>query len=393
MAPQDLWYLKKRGPNDERIKSKRYGRGRRWRVNYTDPRTGEERHPAFDTKVEAEQFENNIKADISQGRYVDPRAGQMTVRQYGEQWLKTRVDVDPTTYAHMERGLRLHVYPLLGHEQLGNVFNSHIRGWVADRSKSLAPVSLTVLFNTVVGPLFKAAVLDRRIGSSPCVAIKLPSIPPRSYHIPTVDKVHALARALLPRFRAVPWIAAGAGLRPSEIMGLEKNGVAFLNREIDVAQQLKYVTGRGLYLGPTKTRVSRTVDLPTIVAEAIAEQLRVAPPSAWEMKDETNPREVRTRPVELVVTMPSGRPVYPADWSDMWRDAVVAAGLPKGFRLHDLRHFYATSLIHNGASVETVRKALGHATLKTTFQTYVHEWPDLKDTPKKIMDQVFAAAS
>jgi integrase len=394
MAPQDLW-LKLDGS-----RSARYGKGKRWRVGYTDPHTGAQTTAAFTRKTDAETFENNVKADISRGQYIDPRAGQITVREYGEMWRKT-LEVDPATANKIERTLRLHVYPMLGNEALAVVANSHIRGWVANRAKVLAPLTLTVIYSSVLKPLFATAVVDRRIGSTPCVAIRLPTVPKRPYFIPSAKAVHLLAKALLPRFRAVPWLAAGCGLRPGEIMGLEKSGVAFLGRQVEVVQQLKYVSGRGLHLAPTKTKETRTVDLAAIVAEAVAEQIRVAPPRTVPMLDETDPRKIKEDPdtgerivpireAELLFTMSNGRAIYSTDWAAIWADAVAAAELPRGYRLHDLRHFFATSLIHHGASVVTVQRALGHASATTTLATYSHEWPDLLERTRAVMDNVLS---
>lgn len=52
------------------------------------------------------------------------------------------------------------------------------------------------------------------------------------------------------------------------------------------------------------------------------------------------------------------------------------AGLPDGFRFHDLRHYFASLLIASGADVKTVQARLRHASAKTTLGTYGHLWPD-----------------
>ena len=54
------------------------------------------------------------------------------------------------------------------------------------------------------------------------------------------------------------------------------------------------------------------------------------------------------------------------------------AGVP-AFRLHDLRHFYASGLIAAGCDVVTVQRALGHAKATTTLETYSHLWPSAED--------------
>jgi hypothetical protein len=43
-------------------------------------------------------------------------------------------------------------------------------------------------------------------------------------------------------------------------------------------------------------------------------------------------------------------------------------------------------LIHAGASIKTVPLALGHRTPTVTLNTYVHEWPDVLDRTRSLVD-------
>jgi integrase len=60
--------------------------------------------------------------------------------------------------------------------------------------------------------------------------------------------------------------------------------------------------------------------------------------------------------------------------------------LPAGFRYHDLRHYFASLLIAQGADVKTVQARLRHASAKTTLDTYGHIWPDRDETTKAAVD-------
>lgn len=60
-----------------------------------------------------------------------------------------------------------------------------------------------------------------------------------------------------------------------------------------------------------------------------------------------------------------------------WRRAKDKAGLD--YRLHDLRHFYVSGLIHAGCDVVTVQRALGHGNASVTLSTYSHLWPNADD--------------
>ena len=51
---------------------------------------------------------------------------------------------------------------------------------------------------------------------------------------------------------------------------------------------------------------------------------------------------------------------------------LVGDGLPDGVRFHDLRHTCAALLLAQGASLEQVKKLLGHSTIRVTSDRYGH---------------------
>src|SRR5687768_5408466 len=110
MAVDDLWFSSKRlrGPDGKQLQpepTKRNGRGKRYRVRWVDD-TGREQTRLFERKAEADLHDANMRADVSQGRYIDPRAGRITVAEFAEKWradLLTRTSTDQL----MERSFRL----------------------------------------------------------------------------------------------------------------------------------------------------------------------------------------------------------------------------------------------------------------------------------------------
>lgn len=392
MAVDDLWYLKKRGPDGERLPSRRHGRGKRWRTRYVDPATGQKREELFDKRADAERHDVNQRADISRGRYIDPRAGKVTVAEYGELWRAQQLHRDSTAEM-VERAFRLHIVPILGALPIAAVRPSHLRNWVKDRSAPgvLKASTLHLVFG-YISAMFLSAVRDRVIGESPCVDIRLPEIDRGDLFIPTAEQVHAVSGALPKRYKPIPYLAAGCGLRGGEIFGLELEHAEFLRREVRVRQQLKYANGRGRYIGPVKTATSkRTVELPEVVSTALAAHLAACDPLTVDLDDETDPRATDRRAAHLLFHTSNGQALIRSSWSGVWRVAVRKAGLPEGFGLHGLRHYFATLLIHNGASVKTVQLALGHSTPMITLNTYLHEWPDALDRTRSLVDAALGA--
>ncbi len=69
-----------------------------------------------------------------------------------------------------------------------------------------------------------------------------------------------------------------------------------------------------------------------------------------------------------------------------WRTLRDKVGIE--YRLHDLRHFFASGLIAAGCDVVTVQRALGHSSAAITLTTYSHLWPDANDRTRKAVDEL-----
>ncbi|WP_344621243.1 site-specific integrase [Actinosynnema pretiosum] len=281
--------------------------------------------------------------------------------------------------------MRLHVYPHLGHIPMNQIVSKNIRAWVKSRESVLAPTSIHTIYSYLKS-IFNTAVSDRVISVSPCTRIRLPEIERNKYWIPSPRQVAELHKAMNERYRAAVYIAAGCGLRLCEIFGLERDDIDFERREIHVRQQIKRVRGE-VYVGPPKTKTSkRTVELPRVVERVLIEHLENFPSTPVKMR-ENNGKNKRVRSFDLVFTSARGQAVTGGHWGGPWRAARASvAGVPDNFGIHGLRHYFATLLIHCGASVKTVQAALGHASPITTLNVYAHEWPEAVDRTRNLVD-------
>lgn len=344
-----------------------------WRARYRD--SGNREHAKhFDRKTDAQRWLNEVTASVVTGQYVDPAAGRQTLREYAESWRAIQVH-RPTTQAHVETMLRRHVYPRLGDRALASLRPSDIQTLVKSLSLELQPSTVRVVHRILAG-ILKSAVRDRRIASNPCEGTRLPRSEGRRVEPMTTGAMRQLEAAMPKRFQALVVFAAGTGLRQGEAFGLTVDRIDFLRRSVAVDRQLVTIAGHDPYLGPPKTAASvRVVPLPQVVVDVLAVHLAAFP----------------APPDGLVFTSVEGRPLRRQRFSErVWRPSVKRAGLPVETRFHDLRHYYASLLIHHGESVKTVQARLGHANAAETLDTYSHLWPDSDDRTRQAVDEALA---
>lgn len=347
-----------------------------WQAAYRGP-DGREHTKTFPLKVEAERWINIQEADLTRGAWIDPTRGKVTLQEYAESWRRIQVH-RPTTAAQVETNLRRHVYPHLGSRPIGSLRSSEIQAWVKTTSTKLAPTTTELVYRYLVAVL-RAALADGIIARNPAAGVKTPRID-RAPVVPmTTAEVVALIEAVDERYRALVVLAAGTGLRQGECFGLSLPQVDQLRRSLRVDQQLTLLAGAPPFIAPPKTEAShRTVPMPNIVVDAVA--LHLATYGSSEQG--------------LIFSNNDGQPIRRTRFSaNVWRPAVKAAGLRTGTRFHDLRHYYASLLIHAGESVKVVQARLGHATASETLDTYGHLWPDTEDRTRVAVDAVLGGGA
>ncbi len=352
---------------------RRSNRGNRWEVRYRDP-DGKQRNRLFDRKVDAERFAATTGADLARGVYVDQAAGRVTFRAFAEEWRANQLHRSGTAQS-AEQHLRLHVYPVIGDRPIATIRPSDLQALVRRLDATLAPSTTAVVYGRVVA-VFRAAARDRIIATSPCIDVRLPARRPASMlEVLTGEQVHALADAVPGRYRGAVLAGAGLGLRPGELFGLTVDRVDFLRRSVRVDQQLARVRRPGVArveLAPLKTQASyRTIPLPDVVASALAAHL-----AEWPAHGDLG----------VVFTNERGGPIQGHPFAAMWETAAGRAELPEWATPHDLRHYYASALIRGGASVKVIQARLGHASAKTSLDTYGHLFPDEEDRTRAAVD-------
>ncbi|QSB14048.1 tyrosine-type recombinase/integrase [Natronosporangium hydrolyticum] len=386
MPVDDLWYLKKPGPDGKRRPSKRHGQGKRWRVRFEDA-TGKPSTRFFDRKTDAEEWDRRPRVSEAEQPVVSgPRT---TFRAYTERWQTSRQIGQALDYRrHIDARLRHHLYPYFADRPIMAITVTDVLEWITHlMAKNVAQSSIRTYFD-LLNMILNAALVDRVVLENPCKAIRLSAIlrgvsrAPK--WVPTTEDVRALFAVVPDEYRAAVWLGAGAGLRLGEVLGFE-DGTRCLDRdlqEVRVVQQLRFHRAEfgGFYLAPPKSGSVGSVDLDDDVAAVLGEHVRKYPPVTVELPDITagtpDPGKApKLRAVPLLFTDAQGRPVHDQRWSDIWGRWRRQAGWPAEGTFHSLRHYFATMLITAGADPTDVQRALRHSSLRITLETYVHWWP------------------
>lgn len=360
----------------------------KWRARYRDL-DGQEHARHFDRKTDAQRWLDEVTAAMVTGQYVDPRAGRITFRARAEEW-RLSAPHGPSMQDKVRRALERHAYPTFGDSPIGSIRPSAVQGWVTGLRLSPASAKVTLGY---VSAVFRASVRDRVIMSNPAQEVRPPAARPVEVFIPDLDVVKRVRAALPARYRAAVDLVLGSGLRAGEVFGLEVDSIEFLRgRSVIVRQQLVSLSPEPQHLGlPKSAESARTVPLAETTLNAMAAHLAAFPAREVVMSDRTDRQKPRDRAVHLVFTTDAGSPVSRSMWSQIWRPAARAAGIPERVGLHAVRHFYASALIRHGESVKVVQKRLGHSSAAVTLDTYAHLWPDSDDRTRDAVEAALNA--
>ena len=361
-----------------------------YQVRYRDP-AGEQRARQFDRKAVADRFAASVETDKLRGAYLDPKAGRMTLQEYGATWLTSQT-FDSSTREAVELRLRLHVYPTLGTTALAALRPSQLQAWLRGLQQTLAPRYVRVILANLSAVL-AAAVDDERIVRNPCQAssVKPPSVPAGKVVPWAPEQVLAVRQALPPRYRVMATLAAGCGLRQGEVFGLAVEDVDFLRGVVHVRQQVKLLGGRQVF-APPKGGKLRDVPLPESVALELAAHLQ-----AWPAVSVALPWQELAgapRPVRLLLSTREQTALQRSYVnSKVWKPALVAAGVDptRENGMHALRHFYASVLLDGGESIRALAEYLGHADPGFTLRVYTHLMPASEERTKRAVDQALRA--
>lgn len=312
-----------------------------------------------------------------------PKGRQPTVSEWVEHWLwniaKPKVDAN-TFYRSYRQKCEDYIIPFFERVKLAELAEEDIEAWHQElsarplqRGNGTLSASTVETAHRIFSACLNVAVARRRLPHNPCSFVPPPSADRPEPEPPSAEEVQLVLAACKDRPGGARWILAiCTGLRQGEALGLRWGTVKLTApASIRIRKSLARIDGEYVDKDPKSKKSRRTVPLPKVAVEAL---------KAYRDAQAATPLGTAR-----VFTDPAGRPVNSrADWQE-WTDLLEELGL-QHYRVHDLRHGYATMLLEQGADPRVVQDLMGWSTAAMA-QIYQHVRPVMHARVVSMLDE------
>jgi integrase len=390
MSVSDRWHKSK--PRSGDVPCREHSRGRvklyptaehlrgdRWLVRWRDENDEQckrsfAKRNGLDPEECAEAFDAQRRADEARGEWIDPRIGKTPFQEYAPVWMKSRLHKTGTVDTY-EGHLRNHIFPAFGRFGIAAIRPTTVQQWIKDLQtiKGLAPRTIETIY-VIFASIMRGAVRDGYIRKTPCADIRLPEASKTVVRLLTPAQVLQLAAVMPQRYALLVLLGAGAGLRQGEAFGLALDRVDTECGMITVDQQVVVVDRHPILATPKTSASLRDVPMPRFVMRAV----------------NAHADEHGLDQGDVLCRTPRGTLLRRDYYNrNIWKPALVAAGLAGDTTFHDLRHTFASTALAEGVPISEVSRWLGHRSITTTVDLYGHLVPEASGRARDALDKVF----
>jgi len=308
--------------------------------------------------------EKALAAFVTEHANARPAAG--TVDALLDRWL-THIEAQGravSTLVDYRSKLALYVRPAIGGMQANVVTGAHLDAIYMTMRKGKLSAQTIHHVHAIIRAALHQGVRWDLLGRNVADNATAPVVGQREQRPPTAEQVRTaldVAADMSPQAALLVRLAATTGARRGELAALTwahvdlTAGTVLIDSAID----------RDMSRKGTKTRTTRLTPLdPVTVAVLVAERERQADIATEHLLpfDDGCP----------VIARSPGMPYSPSWMTRTWVQVRGEAKIPDHVRLHDLRHYVATSLLAAGVDVATVAAHVGHRDGTTTLRVYAH---------------------
>lgn len=340
----------------------------RWQARYLDD-AGKEYAQDFRLKRDAQNWLDEQTSKLVTGTHVSPRKARTTVGEWCDTWLQGY----RTNRASTVRQAETHIVRIkaeFGNHQLGAVRPSQVKAWCARLKAEPLEDSYVYALHARLAQIYSDAVHDGLVVRSPCSRKTSPPAGKQKPYVASTEQLWALYDVVPEHIKPAILTGAFMGTRLAEAGGLMIDDLDLMRGIWMPAAQYPAID--------LKTATAKT---PVSFAQSLALELAAhIKATAGQRKGEwllSNQWGDQLSPWTIQRAIRAARPKVP--------------GLPEEFSYHDLRHYFASMLIEDGADVKKVQAAMRHASAKTTLDTYSHLWPNSDEVIRAAGEKVLRA--
>ncbi len=346
-----------------------------WQLRYVDAQ-GTERSKQFTKKGDASAYLTRVSWELAQGTHT-PDTTSVTVSKAADLWIGAAKakGLERSTIKQYEEWVRLHIKPLLGDKKLSQLNMPVVEAFkdslLETRSAAMAGKALSGL-SSILTEAQRRGLIAQNVARG--VRIVRSSRDRKKVVIPSREDVKAILKQAEkwgdePALHPMLLTVALAGLRSSELRGLQKADIDLKASEITITQR---ADAWGV-IGPPKSAAGqRTIPIPAALVSVLRRWILRAPKSDLGLLFPNSDGGVRLHsnllnreywPIQIMagLTRPTG--------------ALDEEGQPlhrAKYDFHALRHYAASAWVKQKVDLKRLTTWLGHASVQITLDTYGH---------------------